>query len=355
MDKIACLRQAAPVLADWYRKHARLLPWRENPSPYRIWLSEIMLQQTRIEAVKPYFQRFLEALPDIPALAAAPEEAVLKLWEGLGYYSRARNLQKAARICVEEYGGELPADYDRLRKLPGIGNYTAGAIASIAWGQPVPAVDGNVLRVLARLFADDADIRRPQVKREAEELIREILPEVAPGDFNQGIMELGETVCLPGGVPLCGECPWQDVCRARQQGAVDRFPVKSPPKPRRLEKRTVLRLETEGKVAIRRRPSKGLLAGLYEFPAVEGWWTEAQVRQWLESQQAVVLSVEALGRAKHIFSHVEWYMMGYRIRLARELAGDWVFVPWEELRERFPLPTALRAYGNPKTEEGEPT
>ena len=354
MDKIACLRQAAPVLADWYREHARPLPWRENPSHYRIWLSEIMLQQTRIEAVKPYFQRFLEALPDIPALAAAPEETVLKLWEGLGYYSRARNLQKAAQACVEEYGGELPADYERLRKLPGIGNYTAGAIASIAWGQPVPAVDGNVLRVLARLFADGADIRRPQVKREAEEQIREILPEVAPGDFNQGIMELGETICIPGGVPLCGDCPWQEFCRARQQGTVEQFPVKSPPKPRRVEKRTVLRLEAGHRVAIRRRPSKGLLAGLYEFPAVEGWRTEEQVWQWLEKQGAAVLAVEALGRVRHIFSHVEGEMTGYRIRLARELAGEWVFVPWEELREHYPLPTALRAYWDPKKEnEGE--
>ncbi len=355
-EKFACLRQAAPVLADWYRANARMLPWREEPSPYRVWISEIMLQQTRIEAVKPYFQRFLEALPDLPALAAAPEEQVLKLWEGLGYYSRARNLQKAAQVCVEEYGGELPSDYERLRKLPGIGNYTAGAIASIAWGQPAAAVDGNVLRVLARLFADETDIARPAVRREAEEMIRQVLQEgcAAPGDFNQGIMELGETLCIPGGAPSCGECPWRRFCAAGRQGTAERYPVKAPKKPRRVEEWTVLRLETGGKTAVRRRPAKGLLAGLYEFPALEGRWTEEQVRRWLSEQDAPVVSVEDLGPARHVFSHVEWHMTGYRILLEREWQGDWRFVPWEELKERCPLPTALRAYGNPPVRKEEP-
>ena len=345
MEKTTRLKEAVPLLTAWYRKQARPLPWREDPSPYRIWISEIMLQQTRIEAVKPYFSRFLEAFPTLSALAEAPEEAVLKRWEGLGYYSRARNLQKAAQICAEEYGGELPRQYDQLRKLPGIGDYTAGAIASIAWGERVPAVDGNVLRVLARLWADPEDIGLPRVKREAERQIREILPEEAPGDFNQGIMELGETVCLPGGVPDCGRCPLSALCLARQTGQEAQLPNKAPKKPRRTEEKTILRLEWQDRVALRKRPKTGLLAGLYEFPSLEGRQTEAQVRRWLKERQAQVLSLEALGPARHIFSHVEWHMEGYRIRLEEPLEGCWEFFPWEQVQREFPLPTALQAYG----------
>ena len=344
MDQTAYLRQIVPELTAWYRTNARPLPWRETPEPYRIWISEIMLQQTRIEAVKPYYQRFLEAFPDVAALAAAPEETVLKLWEGLGYYSRARNLQKTAQICVESYGGDLPRTYSQLVKLPGIGPYTAGAIASIAWGERVPAVDGNVLRVLSRLLENGADIGQPGVKKAAEKQIREILPEEHPGDFNEGIMELGETVCIPGGKPLCEICPLQAFCLAHRHGTEEVFPVKAPKKPRRVEEWTILRLEVDGRVAVRKRPSKGLLAGLYEFPAQAGLWTASQVEQWLQKQGVQTFFIESMGRSRHIFTHVEWQMLGYRIQLDQEAPGDWNFVPWEQVRRSYPLPTALQAY-----------
>lgn len=344
MDQSAYLRQIVPELTAWYRASARALPWRETPTPYRIWISEIMLQQTRIEAVKPYYQRFLEAFPNVAALAAAPEETVLKLWEGLGYYSRARNLQKAAQICVESHGGELPRTYDQLRRLPGIGSYTAGAIASIAWGERVPAVDGNVLRVLSRILENGEDIGQPSVKKAAEKQIQEILPEETPGAFNEGIMELGETVCIPGGKPLCDTCPIQTFCLAHQHGTEEVFPVKTPKRPRRVEEWTILRLEADGRVAVRKRPEKGLLAGLYEFPAQEGFWREQQVEQWLREQGSQRFSIESMGRSRHIFTHVEWHMQGYRILLDQELAGDWIFVSWEQVRSSFPLPTALQAY-----------
>lgn len=344
MDKKTRVERITPLLTGWYRENARALPWRENPSPYRIWISEIMLQQTRIEAVKPYFDRFLTALPDVRALAEASEETVLKLWEGLGYYSRARNLQKAARLCVEQYGGELPRSYRELLELPGIGNYTAGAIASIAWGERVPAVDGNVLRVLARLCANGEDITKQPVKRAAEQLLLETLPEEKPGDFNEGIMELGETVCLPNGAPLCMLCPLREYCLAFEQGNTEEYPVKAAKKPRRIEERTVFLIEIGRRVAIRKRPDTGLLAGLYELPAMEGHLSAEEVDHWLQSQQASALSVEPLKKAKHIFSHVEWHMVGYRVRLEKELAGDWIYVPREEVREVYPLPTALKAY-----------
>lgn len=344
MDKKMRVAQAALRLTDWYLEHARALPWRENPSPYRIWISEIMLQQTRIEAVKPYFERFLAALPDVRALAEASEETVLKLWEGLGYYSRARNLQKAARLCVEKYGGELPRSYQELLTLPGIGNYTAGAIASIAWKERVPAVDGNVLRVLARLCADGEDITRQAVKRGAEDLLTACLPEENPGSFNEGIMELGETICLPNGAPLCMLCPLRELCLAFEQGDVEKYPVKAAKKPRRIENRTVFLIEVGRNVAIRKRPDTGLLAGLYELPSREGHLTAGEVRAWLAEQKAAVAAVEILKKAKHIFSHVEWHMVGYRIQLEEELAGDWIYVPREEVREVYPLPTALKAY-----------
>lgn len=344
MDQAIDLRQIVPDLTAWYRANARALPWRETPTPYRIWISEIMLQQTRIEAVKPYYQRFLETFPDIAALAAAPEETVLKLWEGLGYYSRARNLQKAAQICVQSYGGDLPRTYSQLLKLPGIGRYTAGAIASIAWGERVPAVDGNVLRVLSRLTENSEDIGQPGVRKNAEKQIQEILPEEAPGDFNEGIMELGETICIPGGKPFCETCPIQGFCLAHRHGTEDAFPVKAPQKPRRVEEWTIFRLEVGDRVAIRKRPEKGLLAGLYEFPAQKGLWTNSQVNRWIQEQGIQTFSVESMGEARHIFTHVEWKMSGYRIQLDRELAGDWTFVSWEQVRSSYPLPTAIQAY-----------
>ena len=273
------LKKIVQPLLDWYDANARILPWREQPEPYRVWLSEIMLQQTRVEAVKPYFERFLAALPTIRSLAEAPEDRLMKLWEGLGYYNRARNLQKAARMILERHNGMFPSDFEEILALPGIGEYTAGAISSIAFGRPVPAVDGNVLRVMSRLLESAEDIAQPAVKVNITHALKQIYPEQRCGDFTQSLMELGATVCLPNGKPKCRECPLAELCLARLNGKVAELPVKAPKKARKLENRTVLLLFCGNRIAIRRREEKGLLAGLYEFPNREGSLTGEPIRE----------------------------------------------------------------------------
>lgn len=338
---------ASPLLA-WYDGSRRKLPWREEPTPYRVWISEIMLQQTRVEAVKPYFRRFMEQLPDVEALAEVPEDVLLKLWEGLGYYSRARNLQKAARQIMEEYGGQMPSDYDSLIKLKGIGSYTAGAIASIAFGQPIPAVDGNVLRVISRLLADDRDILNPAVKKKVEEELLPVMPQDRPGDFNQALMELGAMVCLPNGAPKCMECPWKSLCRANLSQTQDQYPKKSAKKPRIIERRTVLVIRDLHRVAIRKRPANGLLAGLYEFPSMEGHAKQEEVLAWLKAQGVHAVRIEKLPPSKHIFTHKEWHMTGFCV-LVDELVPmrkdkKLLFVEPKETEERYPIPSAFAAY-----------
>lgn len=333
-----------PLLA-WYHRAARVLPWRSDPTPYHVWLSEIMLQQTRVEAVLPYYQRFLAAIPDIPALAAAPEEQLHKLWEGLGYYSRVRNLQKAARQVMERYDGLLPPSYELLLDLCGIGEYTAGAIASIAFGIPVPAVDGNVLRVLSRLFASEADISLPQVKKEYRELLLLTLPQDQPGDFNQAMMEIGATVCLPNGAPKCGSCPLQPYCRGFQQGNPTLYPVKAEKKPRRIEEKTVFLLCSPEGVLIRRRPPQGLLAGLWEFPHAAGRLTRQQAETWLTEQGISCTQLLSLREAKHIFTHIEWHMTGYFASCTALSPGpDEAVASLRALEEDYAVPNAFAAY-----------
>ena len=264
------MENISPALLDWFYKNQRSLPFRTDPSPYHVWLSEIMLQQTRVSAALPYYQRFLAALPDIPALAACGEEKLHKLWEGLGYYSRVRNLQKAARIVCEQYGGQLPADYDALRALPGIGDYTAGAIASISFGIPVPAVDGNVLRVTMRYLNCDEDIMKMSVRTKMEKQLRAIMPKDCPGEFNQALMELGAVICVPNGQAKCAECPIAFTCLAHRHDKADMIPVKAPKKARTQDNRTVFIIQDGECTAIRKRPEKGLLAGLYELPNTQG-------------------------------------------------------------------------------------
>lgn len=342
------LRQIATPLLTWYDGCRRILPWREVPTPYRVWVSEIMLQQTRVEAVKPYFERFMEQLPDVAALAQTEEDVLLKLWEGLGYYSRARNLQKAARQIMEEHGGQMPSDYEALKKLQGIGSYTAGAIASIAFGQPVPAVDGNVLRVISRLLADDRDILDLSVKKSMEEELLPIMPKDRPGDFNQALMELGAMVCLPNGAPKCAECPWQNLCAAKREGRQTEYPKKRAKKPRKIEKRTILVIRDSSCAAIRKRPEKGLLAGLYEFPSMEGHATQEEVLAWLKEQGVHAVRIEKLPPSRHIFTHKEWHMTGY-MALVDELEPmkkdkKLLFVRPEETEEKYPIPSAFAAY-----------
>ena len=258
------MENISPALLNWFYANHRILPFRSDPTPYHVWLSEIMLQQTRVSAALPYYERFLAALPDIPALAACEEEKLHKLWEGLGYYSRVRNLQKAAKIVCEQYGGELPADYDALRALPGIGDYTAGAIASISFGLPVPAVDGNVLRVFSRLYNDDGLITDPKVKRAFTARVMEHQPPAAPGDYNQALMELGALVCVPNGAPLCEQCPLAHLCQARAAGTALSLPRKAAPKARRIEPVTLAVVRSPAGVLLQQRPEKGLLAGLWQ-------------------------------------------------------------------------------------------
>ena len=340
MTDAEIIEQALPRIADWYALSRRVLPWREEPTPYRVWISEIMLQQTRIEAVIPYYARFLAALPDVKALAECDENRLLKLWEGLGYYSRARNLKRAAELVMREYGGELPRTASQLRALPGIGDYTAGAIASIACGEPEPAVDGNVLRVLSRLLESEQDILASSVKKAVIALLREHYPSgEAAALTTEGLMELGETVCIPNSAPKCELCPWRTLCRAHQSGTEENYPVKAPPKPRRIEERTVLLLRWGNRWAIRQREKKGLLAGLWEFPNELGAFTEAELRA--RFPQAAAIS--PCPRAKHIFTHVEWHMEGWRLELPKPLPG----LTWETaetIRSRYSIPTALRAY-----------
>ncbi len=286
LDRVGRIRAVREPLLAWYRQNARVLPWREEPDPYRVWISEIMLQQTRVEAVKPYFARFMEELPDVEALAEVSDDRLLKLWEGLGYYSRARNLKKAARIIVERYGGRLPDTMEELLGLPGIGSYTAGAIASIAYGKPEPAVDGNVLRVLSRLLASRDDIANPAVKRRFEEELRLVIPAENCGAFNQGLIEIGAVVCVPNGEPRCGECPMRSVCLAARNGLTGEIPYKAPKRPRRIEERTVLLIRSGDLVVIRKRPEKGLLASMYEFPGLEGKRSPEEARAAAEAMLA---------------------------------------------------------------------
>lgn len=338
-------------LLDWYSQGHRILPWREEPTPYHVWLSEIMLQQTRVEAVKPYYDRFLRELPDISSLAQAQEERLLKLWEGLGYYNRVKNLQKAARQIMSDYNGQMPSEREELMKLSGIGSYTAGAIASIAYGKKAPAVDGNVLRVLSRVTLDDRDILDTKTKRSVEQELLHVIPEDRPGDFNQAMMELGAMVCLPNGRPKCEECPLKRFCLAYEKGCMTDYPKKAPKKARTIEEKTVLVLQDETRAALTRRDNKGLLAGFYEFPCLPGKRTGEQVLAYLKELGIVSLHIKEIGEAKHIFTHKEWHMTGYCVR-TDELAdrreamekADFIFVEKEEIEKKYPLPSAYAAY-----------
>ena len=340
----ARLQAMVQPLTVWFRENQRNLPWRQEPTPYHVWLSEIMLQQTRVEAVIPYYLRFLERLPDIASLAVVDEEELMKLWQGLGYYNRARNLKKAAEQAVLEYGGELPADYEKLLKLPGIGSYTAGAIASIAFGIARPAVDGNVLRVISRILGSMEDISQAKVKKKIEEQLLLVMPENAPGDFNQALMELGATVCVPNGAPRCEECPVAEICLAFREGKTDVIPYKAPKKPRRIEERTILLVKWKDEYAIEKRPSTGLLAGLYEFPNLEGSLNGEQLADYLIHAGETSFTAEPLPPSKHVFSHVEWRMTAYHIVLRKKKSERFQFYKRQDILEHYAIPSAFSAY-----------
>ena len=337
---MAELKYLPGLLLPWFEQNKRDLPWRQNRDPYRVWLSEIMLQQTRVEAVKGYYASFLEALPTVQALADCPEEQLLKLWEGLGYYNRARNLQKAAKILAET---GFPDSYEGWLSLPGVGEYTAGAVASICFDRPVAAVDGNVLRVLSRYRADASPITDSAVKKRVKAELEEIYPKEQPGAFTQALMELGATVCVPNGAPKCEICPLSGQCRAFLMGKTADFPVKEAKKARKTEQRAVFLLRCGEKLALEKRPSRGLLAGLWQLPNVEGVLTEtqaaAQAAQW-GCEPHDLLSVR---QKKHIFTHITWEMTGFDLRCGRE-DPRFVWAAPENLEKEYALPTAFRQF-----------
>lgn len=328
-------------LLTWYDEHARILPWREEPTPYRVWVSEIMLQQTRVEAVKPYFERFINALPSLPDLAKADDDAVTKLWEGLGYYNRVRNMKKCAIECVEKYGGKLPSTCGELQQLPGIGSYTAGAIASIAFKECVPAVDGNVLRVFSRVLVCEDDILKESTKKKFQMIIREYIPDDRSDAFNQALMELGAMICVPNAAPRCNICPVSSECIGYQIGAAHRLPNKASKKARRIEKKTVLVLVCGNETLLYQRPKEGLLAGLYEFLTVDKVLPKTKIADALLDVN--IMNIVPLHKAKHIFSHIEWHMIGYLVEIeAKTIDGLWCGL--KDIEQTYAIPTALKVY-----------
>ena len=341
IDLLAAMTEPLSV---WYEQNRKSLPWREDNDAYHVWLSEIMLQQTRTTAVIPYYLRFLEAYPTVEHLAATDDEVLMKLWEGLGYYSRARNLKAAAIRIRDDHGGKLPADYRALLALPGIGEYTAGAVASISFGLPEPAVDGNVLRVVMRLCACDWDIAASDTKKKVTEALRQVYPEGdKAGVLTQAIMELGENVCIPNGRPRCIDCPLAGICRGLTENLVDSLPRKSPKKARRIEKKTVFLIQCDGRFAIRQRPAHGLLAGLWEFPTLEGHLSEEQVRSWLQENGMTPTAIASCGTATHIFTHKEWHMIGYRVSLT-DFPDLYTASTPSQLLDQYAIPKAFEAF-----------
>ena len=332
------------AVTSWFRENKRQLPWREDRQPYHVWVSEIMLQQTRVEAVREYYRRWMEALPTVQDLAETDEESLLKLWQGLGYYNRVRNMQKAAKQILEAHNGEIPGNYADILTLPGIGEYTAGAIASNCFDEPQPAVDGNVLRVLSRLTEDESDIAKQSTKKKYAEMLRGIYPEQNCGDFTQGLMEIGAIVCVPNGVPKCDVCPVRAYCGACEHGTMRSYPVKAKKKERKIMKMTVFLLECEGGRAVQKRKEKGVLHGLYQYP---------NVAEKLAPDEALALAAEwgcspaGLSRSseyKHIFSHVEWHMTGYYIPCGRQgkgADGDFLWADESKMEKEIPLPSAF--------------
>ena len=330
------------VLLPWYEKNKRDLPWRRDQEPYHVWLSEIMLQQTRVEAVKGYYTRFLEKLPTIADLAEADDELIHKLWEGLGYYSRVRNLKKAAQVIMERHDGIFPGEYEAVLALPGIGEYTAGAICSIAFNLPTPALDGNVLRVISRLTADDTPIDNPAFKRKVRDNLADVYPKEA-GAFTQALMELGATLCGPNWMPRCEECPCHKFCHGALTGTAEQFPVKSAKKPRKVDEKTVFILSCDGSYALQKRPDKGLLAGLWQFPNCPGKLSMESALQEVERMGLKPREVFRQVERRHIFTHIQWEMNGIYLEVAAP-EGDYHWFTAEQVRQETALPTAFRQF-----------
>lgn len=337
------LNKIAQPLVDWHEENQRPLPWRADREPYHVWISEIMLQQTRIEAVISYYQRFMQALPTVESLSRISEEELLKLWEGLGYYSRARNLKKAAETIMNEYGGQFPTSAAELRKLPGIGEYTAGAIASLCFNEPVPAVDGNVLRVISRITGSRKNVMETETKKEVTALLTAIMPPQS-GSFNEGLMELGEMICLPNALPRCGDCPVRNYCTACKENTVLELPVREKKVKRKKEEKTVYLLMTEdGEIAIEKRENKGLLAGMYQLPNTAGYADEEQIKSKVKGWGLTPTDISFVKDVKHVFTHIDWLMKGWMVRVKKK-NDTFIWATPEQLREQVPLPTAFQKF-----------
>ena len=334
--------QLPNVLLPWYEQNKRDLPWRKDREPYHVWLSEIMLQQTRVEAVKGYYLRFLETFPTIKDLAKADDALLNKLWEGLGYYSRVRNLKKAAQIIMNEHCGQFPGKYEDVLKLPGIGQYTAGAICSIAFHQKTPAVDGNVLRVVSRLTNDPTPIDAPAFKKEVRSALLEVYPDEA-GMFTQALMELGATVCGPNRKPDCHNCPCNNFCLGHIKGTAEDLPVKLPKRERKNEKKTVFIFNCDGYFAFEKRPSQGLLAGLWQFPNCDGKLNVSKALQKAEEMGVRPTELLRMVEKKHIFTHIQWDMLGVYMKVGgKDPRFSWFSA--EEVERDVALPTAFRQF-----------
>ncbi len=336
------LQKLPDALLPWYTRSHRALPWRRDREPYHVWLSEIMLQQTRVEAVKDYYTRFLQALPTISQLAVCEDDRLHKLWEGLGYYSRVRNLKRAAQVILSEHGGVFPGTYDKVRALPGIGDYTAGAICSICYSMPTPAVDGNVLRLISRLTDDDTPIDLPSRKKEVQQALSAVYPERA-GDFTQALMELGATLCGPNRAPMCNECPCRAFCLGYQRGTAASLPKKNPRSKRREEDKTLLLLRCEDRYALQKRPDTGLLAGLWEFPNVSGTLSASQGVQLAAEWNTHPREILRIMEKKHIFTHIQWNMTGIFLEVTH-CPDRFQWFTAEQINAQSALPTAFRQF-----------
>ena len=337
------LENIVEPLLTWYKKNARIVPWRENTEPYRIWISEIMLQQTRVDTVIAYYKKFLQAFPTIQDLAACEDEQLMKLWEGLGYYSRAKNLKKAAQVICDDYEGQFPTEFDIVIKLPGIGTYTAGAICSIAFGKKTAAVDGNVLRVITRLIKNPTDIMNAKFREEVKKNLEAIYPKDQCGNFTQSLMELGAVICTPNGAPKCDECPLKEYCLAYKEKRQMEFPVKKKKTERKIENKTVFILCYNDNIAISKREQEGLLGGMWEFPNVDKTLSKKEVKEWLLQQEIMTAKIQAAFKKKHIFSHIEWHMNCFIVLCdSKGNNNNLKWVSRKQLEEEIALPTAFK-------------
>lgn len=343
--KMSNLKLIVNPLLKWYNKEKRDLPWRKTSDAYKIWISEIMLQQTRVEAVKEYYKHFLESLPTIQDLAKVEEDKLLKLWQGLGYYNRARNLKKCAEVLVNEFDSKFPEDYEQLKKLPGIGPYAAASIGSIALNLQTPAIDGNVLRVMTRIYEDDRDISSAKVRKDYFEKLKVIMPEETR-NFTESLMELGALICLPNGNPLCESCPIAFLCNGYHHQTMMNYPKKKKEIKRNVELKTIMILKYKNKYALQKRNNKGLLASLYEFYNIENNLNLEELQSNLKMEGIEYSEIIELGTEKHIFSHLEWHMYGYMINCLNKPSKDFLWVAKKEIEEKYSLPNAYIKFMN---------